>query len=209
MITENSGIYKIQNKIDGKFYIGSAVCLKRRWMDHRKLLRKAKHFNRHLQFAWDKYGESSFEYLVVEECSKEDLIKTEQSHIDKNIGRIYNLNLVANSQMGKEVTQATRDKISAANKGRIVTDEHRKALSDAWHKSEKTKIQHQSAILKAQEARRGAVESAETRLKKSIAKLGKKTKPMSAETKLKISITKRNSSAIKKLRGGMKPIEYV
>jgi group I intron endonuclease len=210
MMSENSGIYKIQNKTDGKFYIGSAVCLKRRWIDHRKLLRKSKHFNRHLQFAWDKYGESNFEYLVVEECEKARLIQREQFHIDSNKHKIYNLNLVAGSQMGRVVTQETRDKISKANKGRVVTSEHKLALSKAWHGSEKTKLQHEQALKKAHEARRGCIESADTRLKKSLAKLGKKTKPMSEETKLKISNTKRkdcpNFDVATWFKGGMIPV---
>src|ERR1035437_397640 len=52
-----SGIYKIINKIDGKYYIGSSDHIKRRWYSHRTELRKNRHGNQYLQRARNKYGE--------------------------------------------------------------------------------------------------------------------------------------------------------
>lgn len=55
MVAEaSSGIYEIVNTINGKRYVGSAVSLKRRWVDHRRDLRAGKHHSRHLQNAWAK-----------------------------------------------------------------------------------------------------------------------------------------------------------
>ena len=54
----NSGIYKILNKINGKFYIGSAVNFKRRFARHKRLLNINCHPNEYLQNAWNKYWES-------------------------------------------------------------------------------------------------------------------------------------------------------
>lgn len=61
-----SGIYAIVNTINNKQYIGSAINIKSRWVDHKKRLRKGNHHCKHLQFAWNKYGESAFSFIVLE-----------------------------------------------------------------------------------------------------------------------------------------------
>ena len=50
-------IYKIENKIAGKLYIGSSLSLKNRWERHRRDLNSGIHHSIHLQRAWDKYGD--------------------------------------------------------------------------------------------------------------------------------------------------------
>lgn len=62
-----SGIYKITNVINGKFYIGSSLNIKNRWQGHRGLLNKGKSHNNHLQSSWNKYGKKSFICEIVEE----------------------------------------------------------------------------------------------------------------------------------------------
>jgi hypothetical protein len=59
------GIYQILCIPNGKIYIGSAIDLRARWEQHRHSLRRRDHRNRHLQQAWDKYGESNFEFSVL------------------------------------------------------------------------------------------------------------------------------------------------
>ena len=61
-----SGIYKITNVKNGKFYIGSAKDIDRRWWEHKNDLKKNKHKNPKLQHAWDFYGENSFEFIILE-----------------------------------------------------------------------------------------------------------------------------------------------
>jgi len=60
------GIYKIINKINDKYYVGSSINIKNRWYHHINKLRKNEHHNPHLQSAWNKYGESNFNFIVVE-----------------------------------------------------------------------------------------------------------------------------------------------
>lgn len=60
------GIYKILNKVNGKFYIGSSINIIKRWWEHRKRLRLGIHQNIHLQRAWNEYGEGSFVFEVYE-----------------------------------------------------------------------------------------------------------------------------------------------
>jgi len=48
-ITKISGIYKIINKIDGKYYVGSSQDINKRWNSHLNKLNKNNHINIHLQ----------------------------------------------------------------------------------------------------------------------------------------------------------------
>lgn len=45
------GIYKIENKVNGKVYIGQSIDIKIRWYNHRKELNGNRHHNEHLQNA--------------------------------------------------------------------------------------------------------------------------------------------------------------
>lgn len=59
-------IYKIINKVNGKFYIGSTIrSFKERWKQHFCLLSKNVHHCKHLQYAYNTYGKENFECKVV------------------------------------------------------------------------------------------------------------------------------------------------
>lgn len=91
-----SGIYRILNAATDKVYIGSSVDVKRRFTDHKLALRHKTHHSVHLQRAWDKYGEDSFLFEVVEECSKEILIDREKWWIENLLAgdREYGYNIM-------------------------------------------------------------------------------------------------------------------
>jgi group I intron endonuclease len=55
-IPRASGVYQILCKPTGKIYVGSAVNLRGRWLNHRSSLRCGKHPNIVLQRAWNKDG---------------------------------------------------------------------------------------------------------------------------------------------------------
>lgn len=141
-----SCIYQILNILNGKFYIGHTQDYEVRWFEHERCLRKNRHENYHLQQAWNKYGASTFEFIIIELVEKEDMLVREQFWIDsldacdKNIG--YNINpdaLRPPLALGRIKSKETRAKISAATTGipkrshtRIArTDEHKKNLSFA------------------------------------------------------------------------------
>lgn len=88
------GIYKIINVINNKFYVGSAVDLKRRKTRHFSELRTGKHNNRHLQAAWLKYGEQAFVFVVVEELLVDaDLLAAENVWLKEHVGKDYCYNI--------------------------------------------------------------------------------------------------------------------
>lgn len=66
MTHDVQGIYQIKNLKNDKVYIGSSVCVYKRWQQHRRELRSNKHHSFHLQQAWNKYGEDSFKFSILE-----------------------------------------------------------------------------------------------------------------------------------------------
>lgn len=123
-----SAIYSILNKKNGKIYIGLTSNVKRRFKEHKSELRRNKHYNPYLQNAWNKYGESSFEFNILEYCLDEELSNNEEWWIDffnstdKSIG--YNLTTSgesycgsANPMYGKHHSAESRMKMSQSRKG--------------------------------------------------------------------------------------------
>ncbi len=64
-------------------YVGSAGNLQARWDLHRRKLRAGLHHNPHLQNAWKVYGESCFEFVVLQYVELGRLLDTEQLWIDR------------------------------------------------------------------------------------------------------------------------------
>jgi phenylalanyl-tRNA synthetase alpha chain len=85
---EISGVYSITNIKNKKRYIGSAVNIERRWMQHRSELRGGYHRSRYLQRAWKKYGEDAFRFEILATCDPDDLIAQEQFFIKDEPGMV-------------------------------------------------------------------------------------------------------------------------
>jgi len=113
-----SGIYKITNTMNGHFYIGSSTNVHRRKQRHFKYLKIGCHENRHLQNAYNKYGEGAFTFEIVTTVAKDHLLQEEQSLLDQHFGQpyFYNICNIAGSP-------------SAPNRKKSIT--HRKRLSDS------------------------------------------------------------------------------
>ncbi|MHA1802570.1 MAG: GIY-YIG nuclease family protein [Candidatus Heimdallarchaeaceae archaeon] len=91
------GIYRIQNVINGKIYIGSSSELNLRWTNHKSSLRTENSNNPYFQSSWNKYGEDSFEFEILLICEGFELLYYEQWFLDNVIrwGIDYNLAKVA------------------------------------------------------------------------------------------------------------------
>jgi group I intron endonuclease len=111
-----SGIYKITNTAHGKFYVGSSVQIESRIFKHLCQLRKGKHNNGHLQSAYSLDGEDAFDFMLLEECDRADLLTREQHYMDA-LKPEYNICRVAGNTLGVLHTPASRAKMSAANIG--------------------------------------------------------------------------------------------
>lgn len=102
-----SGIYCIENITNHKIYIGSSKNIYQRLLKHFALLRHNKHQNAHLQSAWNKYGENSFRWFILELCDSKELTEKEQYCIDLfgaeyNITRIIERNILSRESRIKQ-----------------------------------------------------------------------------------------------------------
>ena len=118
----NCGIYKITNINNGKYYIGSSININRRWHEHKRNLNKNKHNNIHLQKSWNKYGEASFLFEIIELVENEkDLIICEQQHLNSitpfNSMVTFNICKMAYSTLGIKHSNETKNKMSVSHNG--------------------------------------------------------------------------------------------
>lgn len=132
-IPRSPGIYQWLCIPNGKVYVGSSTNCYSRFCEHRADLRKGVHVNRYLQNAWNKYGESAFAFSVIEPVLfVEDLLTREQYWIDRlqsfDDKRGYNIYRFAGSGLGHPVSQETRNKISAALRGKDIGQQGREVL---------------------------------------------------------------------------------
>lgn len=135
-------IYKIENKITKKCYIGKTENhdVNIRWKQHRTLLDNNKHFNSHLQKSWNKYQPDSFTFEVIEEVKPEHQPK---------IGLLELFYIVSfashsptkgyNKTFGGEgviPTQETRNKLKKSRSTRVISEETKlkqsKVMSERW-----------------------------------------------------------------------------
>lgn len=104
-----------------------------RWSVHKHLLRKNKHYNKHLQSSWNKYGESSFTFEIVEQFDSEmnfDLSNLERywikQHDSMNPENGYNLTEGGEGSCGYKHSDIAKEKMSKYATVREVSTETRK-----------------------------------------------------------------------------------
>ena len=136
---KKQGIYKIVNRTNDHFYIGSAVDLGRRKTRHFSELRNQRHNNPRLQAAWNLYGEAAFEFTVLEYVAdRADLYVAEDRWLRGHVGTAYcyNLGMAAIAPMlglcgeksptwGYRHTEEAKAKIAAAGRGRKISQSAR------------------------------------------------------------------------------------
>lgn len=109
------GIYKIENLINGKFYIGSTYNLRKRESQHWSKLKLNNHLNKKLQNSYNKYGKSNFKFEVLQYCDIDSLLEMEQFYINK-LNPFFNIRLFVESNRGIKTSDETKDKLRKAHK---------------------------------------------------------------------------------------------
>ena len=140
---DKHGIYKITNKENGMTYIGQTMQrFQKRYWHHNWKLKDGTHDNMHLQNAWNKYGESAFEFSIVETMESHnndtlnDLeIKYIQMYRDEN--RCYNIADGGDGFRGVVLTEEHRRKIGEKNRinmlGKKHNEETKRKMSEAHY----------------------------------------------------------------------------
>ena len=86
------GIYKIENKINKRVYIGQSTDIQKRWKDHINNCNASK-YNYAIYVAMRKYGIENFTFEILEECPKDKLSEREKYWIDFYETNTYGYNI--------------------------------------------------------------------------------------------------------------------
>lgn len=134
-----SGIYVIRNKLDGSIYVGQTKQrFVKRFFLHRWKLRNGTHDNKHLQRAYDKYGEEAFEFEVEEILvGDSDFFNSEEMRIIKEYrlqGKCYNLTDGGDGAKGTKLSEENVRRLAELNRklntGKKASEETRKRMSE-------------------------------------------------------------------------------
>ena len=137
---KKSGIYGIVNLNDGRVYVGQAANIWLRCNQHFNSLRRGDHRNLRLQRAYERDGEASFLFFIIEFCDTTNIDAKETSWISFH-GKRYNICLEGTSRRGVRASDESKAKMSAAKKGKtphhLMTPESRKkavaTYTARWH----------------------------------------------------------------------------
>jgi len=132
------GAYLLMNTVTRKPYVGASVNVERRWRVHKCELRGGKHCNSKLQRAWDKYGEKAFDFSLLEECDRTDLVGCEQNWIDRYgaMSKGYNILSHARSTQGRKFSAEALIKLRDAARKAWGDPEQRSRMSDRIRESQ-------------------------------------------------------------------------
>ena len=116
-VKKQSGIYQIRNIVNNKVYVGQSKNMSNRRAQHRRELIDGKHYNLYLQRAFEKYGESSFVFEVLEYCEEETLNERERYWIsekeseykDKGYNAAYAYTLFNRYDKNRKINRSKRE----------------------------------------------------------------------------------------------------
>lgn len=125
-------IYKIINKKNGKFYVGSTINIDKRKKRHFSDLEKNKHHCLFLQRAYKKYGKESFSFSfkVIDINNEKELRLLEERYIRFcwNSGKLYNIS--KNGSGGDLISYHPNNKKIRELQRKLVTERYTKMSDD-------------------------------------------------------------------------------
>lgn len=130
---EKSGVYQIENIINNKKYVGSAVNFYKRYHEHINNLLYNKHHSIRLQRSYNKHGKESFIFSIIELCSIELLLIREQYWMDFHKSYLpefgYNISKIAgNSFLGRKHSEEAKEKMREIGKRKPINPKAIRAM---------------------------------------------------------------------------------
>jgi group I intron endonuclease len=144
-------IYGIKNTVNGFWYIGQTRNIADRKYRHFLHLKQNRHYNKHLQNAYNKYGKQWFEFHILEETNIDMLDMREKSWINyyKSNNKKFGYNKMSGGGSTGFHSEETKQKQREIHKKRILerpetkgghkkgvplSEEHKRILSIAAQK---------------------------------------------------------------------------
>jgi group I intron endonuclease len=140
-----SGIYKITNKINGKFYIGLSNNIKRRFKFHRTPASRNSNPKYPLYAAILKYGLKNFDFSILEIVDDISLLNKREIFWIEKEKPAYNAKAGGNAPRGYKHSKEACFKISIGLKGKYIGEK-----SSFWGRKHTEETKH-----KQSEARKG------------------------------------------------------
>lgn len=168
-------IYRITNQINSKSYIGQSINPYRRWnkqhiYNTNRVKNGAKLGDNNIQLIHLKiaeYGIENFEFQILEEVDTQKDANLREEHWAEKYSSYapagYNIQKcgeykppseetkrkISEAQIGKKISNATREKLRQINLGKILSEEHKKAISEGMKNSE---VENKGQFIKGQKA---------------------------------------------------------
>ena len=123
---------------EGRQWSAWAKNIKKRWYEHKYTLNNNSHDNSYLQYAWNKYGQNNFKFIVLEEIESDKLIEREQYYINlydvcnKLVG--YNLAPTAGNTLGFKFSEESKLNMSLLKKNKPSTRKNYKVSDETKEK---------------------------------------------------------------------------
>jgi group I intron endonuclease len=134
-LPKTAAVYAIARSDARSIYVGQAVNVRRRARSHYLALLRGTHKNRSLGSSWNKYGDTTHVFVVLEPCADlTTLTQTEQKWMDdlKAGGwKLFNHAPAAASQLGLRFSEESRRRVSQSQIGRRASPETRALMSAA------------------------------------------------------------------------------
>ena len=133
-MTKQGTIYKIENLVNGKVYIGQTISFKSRKSTHLSELRNGKKLNIKLQNAWDKYGEDNFVFKMIGryDISELDCMEIYFVKVYDSFKNGYNMTTGGNQGTPNHIlTSGQKKAMSRISKELWSCKKHKKKMSDA------------------------------------------------------------------------------
>lgn len=140
-------IYQIYNTDNGKLYIGKAVDVFKRKVEHFDMLETNSHYNQHLQKSFNKHGREKFRFQIIEECKECELYEKEIYYIQiyDSFNSGYNQTLGGDGVSGRKWTENQYRVMSEKMKGNRYGLGNKSNLG--LKKSEETKEKVRNSLL--------------------------------------------------------------